>query len=465
MSDFFAGINDWLSYSWDIGSWNVTVKMLLIAALIAIASFIVRRFIIGNIMSFLAKRGVMEEKSRKKVQSIINIIVFLGATIGMLKVLGLDYTLYPTSSMEGSDNEENTKIIDFSIKISTLLFGFIIFKFAQLADWLIARTLLDKYYDSKGEGNILSSNKDDRTKTNKAIQYLVYILAITFALKWFNLDFGMDPLKDGGHFTISNTLGAITTLLIAWLAIWALTNLILQPYYKRSNVDVGNQYAVNQLLKYVIYVIAIVFALQNNLDFNLNILLGGAAALLVGIGLGLQQTFNDLISGIILLFERTIEVGDVVEVGGVIGTITSIGIRTSIVKVRDNTSIVVPNSKFITDSVVNWTHNEEKRVRFKIAIGVAYGSDTELVKSTLLQVADDNPDVLQRPAPFVRFVEFADSSLNFELHFWSRNFIRIEDVKSDLRFQIDMDFRRNDIEIPFPQRVIWSASNSNNTNG
>jgi small-conductance mechanosensitive channel len=462
MSDFFTEINDWLAYSWEIGNWTVNVKVILIATLIAIAAFIIRRFIIGNILSFLGKRGVIEEKSRKKVQSIINIIVFLGATIGILKVLGLDYTFYDTA-IENTDNEGNIKFGNFNIKISTFLFGFIIFKFAQLADWLIARVLLDKYYDKKGEAEVMSSGKDDKTKTNKAIQYLVYILAITFALKWFNLDYGLAPLKDGGHFTISNILGAMTTILVGWLAIWGLINLILQPYYKRSSVDVGNQYAVNQLLKYLIYVLAIVFALQNNLAFDLTIILGGAAALLVGIGLGLQQTFNDLISGIILLFERTIEVGDVVEVGGVVGTITSIGIRTSVVKVRDNTSIVVPNSKFITDSVVNWSHNEEKQVRFTVSIGVAYGSDTELVKNTLLQVAEDNPDVLQRPAPFVRFVDFADSSLNFELHFWSRNFIRIEDVKSDIRFQIDMDFRSQEIEIPFPQRVIWSADNGTTT--
>ena len=462
MSDFFKEINAWLAYSWDIGNWTVTVKMILIAALIAITSFIVRKFIIGNILSFLRKRGVMEEKSKKKVQSIINIIVFLAATIGILRILGLDYTFYETVA-ENADNEGNIRFGNFDIKISTFLFGFIIFKFAQLADWLIARILLDRYYDNRGEMEIMSSGKgDDKTRTNKAIQYLVYILAITFALKWFDLDVGLAPLKDGGHFTISNILGAITTILIGWLAIWGLTNLILQPYYKRSSVEVGNQYAVNQLLKYVIYVLAIVFALQNNLDFNLTIILGGAAALLVGIGLGLQQTFNDLISGIILLFERTIEVGDVVEVDGLVGTITSIGIRTSVVRVRDNTSIVVPNSKFITDSVVNWTHNNEaKQVRFTVAVGVAYGSDTELVKNTLLQVADDNPDVLQRPAPFVRFVDFADSSLNFELHFWSRNFIRIEDVKSDIRFQIDMDFRKESIEIPFPQRVVWSANNDN----
>lgn len=463
MADFFAEIKNWLTYSWEIAGWTVNVKMILIASIIAIASFIIRRFIIGNALSFLGKRGIIDEKSRKKLRSIINIIVFLGATIGMLKILGLDYTFYDSATND-PDNLRSKMLRNFSIKISSFLFGFIIFKLAQLADWLIARILLDKYYDKKGETEVLSAGKDDKAKTNKAIQYLVYILAITFALKWLNLDYGMDPLEDGGHFTISNILGAITTILIAWLALWALINLILQPYYKRSNVDVGNQYAVNQLLKYVIYVFAAVFALQNNLQFNLNILLGGAAALLVGIGLGLQQTFNDLISGIILLFERTIEVGDVVEVGGEVGTIISIGIRTSVVKVRDNTSIVVPNSKFITDSVVNWTHNEEKQVRFKIAIGVAYGSDTELVKNTLLQVADDNPDVLQRPAPFVRFTDFADSSLNFELHFWSRNFIRIEDVKSDIRFQIDAYFRRKDIEIPFPQRVIWSANNDNTNN-
>ena len=117
-------------------------------------------------------------------------------------------------------------------------------------------------------------------------------------------------------------------------------------------------------------------------------------------------------------------------------------------------SVIVPNSKLVTNNVINWSHFDDK-VRFKINVGVAYGSDTQKVKNLLIKVAIDNIYVLDSPPPIVRFVNFGDSSLDFELHFWSRNFLVIEDIKSDLRFSIDQAFRENDVQIPFPQRDVW----------
>jgi small-conductance mechanosensitive channel len=139
---------------------------------------------------------------------------------------------------------------------------------------------------------------------------------------------------------------------------------------------------------------------------------------------------------------------------GTVGTVRRIGVRTSLVETRDNMTIIVPNSKLIGDVVTNWSHDEDK-ARFKIVVGVAYGSDTALVKKLLLQVAQEHPKALKRPAPIVRFVNFGDSSLDFELHFWTKEFIRIEDIKSDMRFETDRLFRENDISIPFPQRDVW----------
>ena len=163
------------------------------------------------------------------------------------------------------------------------------------------------------------------------------------------------------------------------------------------------------------------------LGIQMTVLWGGAAALLVGVGLALQQTFNDLISGIILLFERSIEVGDVVNVSGMIGTVKRIGLRTSIVESVDNVTLLVPNSKFINEQVINWSHFDEK-VRFKVSVGVAYGSDTKLVRKLLSKVAQENIYVLEYPSPFVRFVDFGSSSLDFQLFFYSRNLIVIEAV-------------------------------------
>ena len=156
------------------------------------------------------------------------------------------------------------------------------------------------------------------------------------------------------------------------------TQLVLYRYYKRSQIDLGSQYAINQLLKYVIYTMALLWAISS-LGIEMTVLWVGAAALLVGFGLGLQQTFNDFFSGIVLLFERSVEVGHVLNIGGMIGTVKEIGLRTSLIETRDSITVVVPNSKLVTDNVVNWSHFDEK-VRFSISVGVAYGSDTKLVK-------------------------------------------------------------------------------------
>jgi small-conductance mechanosensitive channel len=256
---------------------------------------------------------------------------------------------------------------------------------------------------------------------------------------------------------LSNILTALLTLLIARLIVWVVTQIILYNYYKREKINLGSQFAINQLLKYVIYVIAILIAITN-LGVNPTLIWGGLAALLVGIGLGLQQTFNDFFSGIILLFERSVEIGDVLEVsGGTVGTVKRIGMRASLIETRANITIVVPNSKLVTEDVINWSHFDNK-VRFNITVSVAYGSDTKMVRAILLEVAQENSYIIEYPAPFVRFTDFGDSGLYFELHFWSRNFIIIEDIKSDLRFNIDAAFREAGITIPFPQRDVWIRS-------
>ncbi len=455
MKNLLQQILDFLNYSWELGSWNLTVKKILLAILLCLVAILFTRYVTGWLLNYLKEKEIIEEKGKRKIRSILRIIVGLATIVGLLQVLGLDYTFY---TME----REDAPAIDFHLSI--ICIAFMVFKFAQLLDWVIARILIDKYFANREEREraremaMATKSDDDKSSANKTIQYVVYTIALILILKSFNLDYEFHNIDGKGHFTISNILQAVLTILVARLIVWITTNLVFYSYYRRSNIDQGSQYAINQIFSYVVYVVAILLALSNNLYVDLDIILGGAAALMVGIGLGLQQVFSDLVSGLILLFERTVEVGDVVEVGGIIGTITKIGIRTSVVQVRNNTSIVVPNSKFTADNVINWSHNDDK-VRFVVSIGVAYGSDTELVKNTLLKVANENPDVLQRPASFVRFVEFADSSLNFELHIWSRNFIRIEDVKSDLRFQIDAEFRRNNIEIPFPQRVVWQGEN------
>jgi len=178
---------------------------------------------------------------------------------------------------------------------------------------------------------------------------------------------------------------------------------------------------------------------------------------MVGVGLGLQSTFADFFSGLVLLFERPIKVGDFVSFEGEFVHIQKIGLRVSKVKNRDSINFIIPNSKLINQTVINLSH-DEKSVRFNIVVGVAYGSDTELVKQLLLEAAEDHKDVLKRPKPNVIFNDFANSALEFHLYYYSGEIFNTELVKSDIRFTIDRLFRENDITIPFPQRDVWMRS-------
>lgn len=172
--------------------------------------------------------------------------------------------------------------------------------------------------------------------------------------------------------------------------------------------------------------------------------------MLVGIGLGLQQTFNDIISGIILLSERTIKINDVLELDGDVVIIQHIGLRTSKGLSRDDISIIIPNSLITTNKVINWSHQTQK-TRFRINVGVAYGSDVGLVLKTLIDSALEHPEISDREAVESRLVDFGESSLNFQLFFYSENVFTIERMKSQIRIVIDKKFRENGITIPFPQ--------------
>lgn len=253
--------------------------------------------------------------------------------------------------------------------------------------------------------------------------------------------------------TFGQLLAAIIVFAVFRLLIWATNSVLLHRYFKRRGVDIGRQYAIRQVILYLLYTIAIVLSMQA-LGLSVSVLLAGSAALLVGVGLGLQQTFNDLVSGIILLIEGTVEVGDVVVLNSVVGTVTKIGLRTSMIETRDGIIILVPNHKLVVEEVTNWSHNN-RSTRFHVHVGVSYGSDVRKVERLILKAADEHPLVIKTPPPRVQFRDFGNSSLDFNLLFHTNEFLGIEFVKSDLRFRITEIFRENGIEIPFPQRDLW----------
>ena len=244
--------------------------------------------------------------------------------------------------------------------------------------------------------------------------------------------------------------------LVSILVIYVLTKiclyLIKKALFRKQKVtktDPGNTYALFQIIKYVVWVMAIGLMLET-MNVKVTVLIAGSAALLVGVGLGLQQTFNDIISGIILLSERSIKIDDVLEIDGDVVKIQSIGLRTSKGLNRDDISIIIPNSLITTNKVINWSH-QSKKTRFRINIGVAYGSDVDLIIKTLEESAFEHSDIDEQQSVEARLVNFGNSSLDFELLFFSKNIFRIGKVKSDIRLLINKKFNEKNIIIPFNQ--------------
>ena len=255
--------------------------------------------------------------------------------------------------------------------------------------------------------------------------------------------------------------------LVSILLIFLITKLILWLIKKAlfskhefKKLDKGSAYALFQIIRYVIWVIAIGLILEA-IGVKVTVLLAGSAALLVGVGLGLQQTFNDVISGIILLSEKSIKIDDVLEIDGDVVKIQSIGLRTSKGLNTDDISIIIPNSLITTNKVINWSH-QTKKTRFRIDVGVAYGSDVDLVIKILEESAFEHPDIFDRELTEARLVNFGNSSLDFQVLFFSKNIFRINRVKSDIRRIINKKFAQNKIAIPFPQLDLHFKSNYTN---
>jgi len=256
-----------------------------------------------------------------------------------------------------------------------------------------------------------------------------------------------------GEYTLrAYTLVAILfVFLMTKVILWLIKTTMFRKQ-KQKSLDLGNTYALFQIIKYVIWVIAFAFLLET-IGIKITVLVAGSAALLVGIGLGLQQTFNDIVSGIILLSERSIKVGDVLEIDDDIVRIQEIGLRTSTGSNRDEITIIIPNSLITTNKVINWSH-QSKKTRFKINVGVAYGSDVDLVSKILKESTLEHPDISDENLVDIRFLDFGNSSLDFQILFYSENIFRIEKEKSDIRKIINRKFTENNISIPFPQMDV-----------
>jgi len=355
----------------------------------------------------------------------------------------------------------------FNICFWNLIFLAIIFLVAAFLRRVVHRLL--KRYVKNANINI----QGRRLTWLKLISQSVYLIAIyigVLSFKFNNKDITFGDFLDFKLINLKSfqldfyDLMVIVSVFYGARIVVNLTRLYLgRKFRKSASYDLATEYVYMQVAKYVIYVFSILFCFQV-LEIDLTLLLTGSAALLVGIGLGLQDVFKDMFAGVVLLFEGNIRVGDIVEINssekngnkdsdGIIAKIVKINVRTTQIQTREGNVLIIPNTRLTQDQVENWSHGSEL-TRFIIEVTVDYGSDTELVQRLLKQAALAHPKVKKSHPIMVRLADFGDNGLKMELVFWADQSWDISNYKSEIRMEINRLFREYNVVIPYPKRSV-----------
>lgn len=277
-------------------------------------------------------------------------------------------------------------------------------------------------------------------------------------LNWIKTYWNLELFHLGtSPFTPKTLLLLILSLFLLFYMSSKIKKLLVGKIFPRYDLDIGVGQSIATIVRYALIIIGIVVIFQTTgIDLSAIGLLVGALG--VGIGFGLQNVTNNFISGIIILFERPIKVGDRIEIDELAGNIVDISARATTVITNDNIAVIVPNSDIVNTRVINWSHNN-RNVRFNFPVGVSYKEDPELIRKLLIEIATGNPGVLKNPKPDVLFDEFGDSSLNFIFRVWTSDYSDTPGMlKSELYYEIFKKFKEHNIEIPFPQRDIHLKS-------
>ncbi|KAB5488329.1 MULTISPECIES: mechanosensitive ion channel family protein [Flagellimonas] len=256
-----------------------------------------------------------------------------------------------------------------------------------------------------------------------------------------------------GEKSINLTIGLLLLLTLAiivakFIMKW-LRHLITR---KMEQEDKQKFTSIFKFINYLVYLIA-VFVTLSVAGVDITLVITASAVLFVGLGLALQDLFKDILGGVFIIIDKSLQVGDIVEVDGKVGKVFEIKLRTTRAITRDDKVLILPNHKFISDIVYNYTQNH-RTTREKVSVGVAYGSDVQLVTKILEQVAMEQKQILKNPKPFVLFDDFGDSALLFSVHFFTNDSFRDPRIKSEMRYKINARFKENNISIPFPQRDV-----------
>jgi small-conductance mechanosensitive channel len=264
------------------------------------------------------------------------------------------------------------------------------------------------------------------------------------------------------HIDFSEGISISVKDVIVVITVIFVTTLVLRVFLKliTRNLPTDDKTKFNVVFGYfrwLIYLVILLITLHG-VGVNVTAVFAASAALMIGIGLALQTLFQDIISGVFILVDQTVHVGDIIEIEGKIGRVEEIKLRTTRAVTMTNKVLIIPNHLYLENSLYNWTQNNTT-TRESVAVGVAYGSDVQLVKSLLVQAASSHPKVIQKKETIVQFTDFGDSSLNFKVVFTLNDSFNARIPQSDIRFEIDRLFRENNVSIPFPQRDIHIIRN------
>lgn len=277
-------------------------------------------------------------------------------------------------------------------------------------------------------------------------------------LSWLKTTWNLELFHLGDSpFTTRTFILLILSLFLLFYISSKIRKVLVNKIFPRYNLDIGVSQSIATILRYVLIIIGLIIIFQTTgIDLSAIGLLVGALG--VGIGFGLQSITNNFISGLIILFERPIKVGDRIEVDDLTGNIIDISARATTIITNDNIAVIVPNSDFINSRVINWSHNN-RRIRLNFPVGVSYKEDPEKIRKLLTEVAIANPGILSLPKPYILFEGFGDSSLNFNVLVWTTEYIdRPKILRSELYYEIFAKFKEHNVEIPFPQRDIHLKS-------
>ncbi len=336
----------------------------------------------------------------------------------------------------------------------------ILFAAVRIADGLIMFIL--RVHPISLLGMVRSHRRLLRQRVQRTLRWIAAVLWGLYTLELFslrapaseNIRAALSARLEVGALNISlgNIVAFVVTVWVAFLLSRFLRFLLEEDIYPRVSLARGVPYAVSTMLHYAILLVGFFFAVAAmGIDMTKFTILAGAFG--VGLGFGLQNIVNNFVSGLVLLFERPVHVGDMIQVGEREGRLRRIGMRASVIRTLEGSEVIVPNGQLISEEVLNWTLSDQQR-RLEIPVGVAYGTDPERVIELLTEVGSKHPDIITEPPPDALFIGFGDSALNFQLRAWTSNFKRWQVIKSELTLGIHAALRDAQISIPFPQRDL-----------